>query len=61
MALSQMFMVGPRTARVLIENLGSAEAVFKEKPEFLKKVGSVGSYLADESYRQIARRMRLLL
>ncbi len=54
MALSQMFMVGPRTARVLIENLGSAEAVFKEKPEFLKKVGSVGSYLADESYRQIA-------
>ena len=54
MALSQMFMVGPRTARVLIENLGSAEAVFKEKPEFLRKVGAVGNYLADESYRQAA-------
>lgn len=53
-ALSQMFMVGPRTARVLIDNLGSAEAVFKEKPEFLRKVGSVGNFLCDESYRQAA-------
>lgn len=53
-ALTQIFMVGPRTARTLIENMGSAEAVFKEDPNILKKIGNVGSYLADEAYRSEA-------
>ena len=35
-ALTQLFMVGPRTARTLIEHLGSAEAVFKETPDALR-------------------------
>lgn len=55
-ALSQMFMVGPRSARTLLEHFGSAEAIFAEKPEIMRSIGSVGTYLADESYRQEALR-----
>ena len=53
-ALTQLFMVGPRTARTLIEHLGSAEAVFSESPDVLRKIGGVGAYISDESYRQEA-------
>ena len=55
-ALTQLFMVGPRTARTLIEHLGSAETVFKEKPETLRTIGNIGVYISDESYRQEALR-----
>ena len=55
-ALTQLFMVGPRTARALIEHLGSAEAVFKESPDVLRTVGGVGAYISDEGYRQEALR-----
>ncbi len=53
-ALTQLFMVGPRTARALIEHLGSAEAVFKESPDVLRAIGGVGAYISDEGYRQEA-------
>ena len=55
-ALTQLFMVGPRTARALIEHLGSAEAVFKESPDVLRTIGGVGAYISDEGYRQEALR-----
>ena len=55
-ALTQLFMVGPRTARTLIEHFGSAEAIFKEDPELLSKIGHVGAYISDSSYRQEALR-----
>lgn len=55
-ALTQMFMVGPKTARTLVEHLGSSQAVFEEKPEILATIGGVGYYLADEAYRQEALR-----
>lgn len=50
-ALTQLFMVGPRTARTLIEHLGSAEAVFKEKPETLRAIGNIGTYISDKGYQ----------
>lgn len=53
-ALTQLFMVGPRTARILIEHLGSAEAVFKESPDVLRTIGNVGAYISDKSYQQEA-------
>lgn len=53
-ALTQLFMVGPRTARALIEHLGSAEAVFKESPDVLRTIGGIGAYISDEGYRQEA-------
>ena len=55
-ALTQLFMVGPRTARTLIEHFGSAEAVFKESPEILSKIGNVGAYISDGGYQQEALR-----
>ena len=55
-ALTQLFMVGPRTARTLIEHLGSAEAVFKESAEVLRTIGGVGAYISDDGYRQEALR-----
>ena len=55
-ALTQLFMVGPRTARTLIEHFGSAEAVFKEDPNILRLIGNVGAYIADSSYQQEALR-----
>lgn len=53
-ALTQLFMVGPRTARTLIEHFGSAEAIFSEAPEILRKIGNVGTYISDKSYQQEA-------
>ena len=53
-ALTQLFMVGPRTARTLIDHLGSAEAIFKESPDVLRTIGGVGAYISDEGYRQEA-------
>lgn len=55
-ALTQLFMVGPRSAHLLLEHFGSAEALFREKPEILRTIGGVGAYLADEGYRQEALR-----
>lgn len=55
-ALTCMFMVGPKTARALVEHFGSSKAVFEEKPEILRSIGGVGNYLADEAYRQEALR-----
>ena len=53
-ALTQLFMVGPRTARALIEHLGSAEAVFKESPDILRTIGNVGAYISDKNYQEQA-------
>lgn len=53
-ALTQLFMVGPRTARTLIEHLGSAEAVFKESPDVLRTIGGVGAYISDKVYQEQA-------
>ena len=53
-ALTQLFMVGPRTARTLIEHLGSAEAVFKESPDVLRTIGGVGAYISDKGYQEQA-------
>ena len=55
-ALTQLFMVGPRTARTLIDHLGSAEAVFKESPDVLRAIGGIGAYISDDGYRQEALR-----
>ena len=55
-ALTQLFMVGPRTARTLIEHFGSAEAIFKENPEILRQIGNVGAYISDSGYQQEALR-----
>ena len=49
-------MVGPRTARALIEHFGSAEAVFKESPEILRTIGNVGAYISDSGYQEQALR-----
>ncbi len=53
-ALTQLFMVGPRTARALIEHFGSAEAVFNESPELLRTIGNVGAYISDKGYQEQA-------
>ena len=52
-ALTQLFMVGPRTARTLIEHLGSAEAAFKESAEVLRTIGGVGAYISDDGYCEL--------
>jgi len=44
-ALSLIPKVGAITARKLIEYLGSPEAVFREKPETLRKIPGIGEYL----------------
>lgn len=53
-ALTQLFMVGPRSARALTEHFGSAQAVFEAARDMLLSVGSVGRYIADEGYRKEA-------
>ena len=55
-ALTQLFMVGPRTARTLIEHFGTAETIFKTDPDILRQIGNVGAYISDSSYQQEALR-----
>lgn len=55
-ALSRLYMVGPRSARTLIEHLGSARAVFETDRATLAGIGGIGKYLTDEGYRSEALR-----
>lgn len=49
-------MVGPRTARTIIDHLGSARAVFESDPQSFTAMGNIGKYLADRGYRAEALR-----
>lgn len=50
-ALTFIPRIGPVTAKKLVEYLGSAEAVFREKPSALRRINSLGEYLAGEVAR----------
>ena len=53
-ALTHIFMVGHRTARTIIDTLGSARAVFESDPATLLTMGNVGKYLSDRGYQTAA-------
>lgn len=53
-ALTRLYMVGPRSARTLISCLGSAKAVFEADKNDLLAIGNVGKYISDSTYRHTA-------
>ncbi|MGM9805473.1 MAG: DNA-processing protein DprA [Candidatus Aphodosoma sp.] len=55
-ALTRLFMVGPRSARTLIEYFGSAQAVFEADPDSLRGIGNISRYITDDGYRTEALR-----
>lgn len=55
-ALTRIYMVGPRSARALINHLGSARAVFDMPASDLRRLGAVGAYISDDNYRSEALR-----